>query len=307
MKTISTSTDRPALAARSTIVIAAAWIGTLLLSKLPLVVARDLLGSDIPWITLAWIMTAVLLVAATTVFPVLKPLQAYFTVMGVILLAPFIFRPLISGSSLWSGWIEGQPIMITMFGDRVLLILDTLIVLAALFLLGVTRREAFLGLGKMNAAVGGQAPTITRKRRLSWAVLGAAISILLAGLFFLFLVSQNPAAVANISAAILWILLIFTSAALNAFGEEAQFRAAPLATLLQAVGPKHAIWLTSLWFGFGHYYGGFPSGPFGLVYSGGLALLMGKAMLDTRGLGWPWIIHVSIDTVIYIFMAATAV
>jgi len=79
-----------------------------------------------------------------------------------------------------------------------------------------------------------------------------------------------------------------------------------LATLLRAVGPKHAIWLTSLWFGFGHYYGGFPSGPFGLVYSGGLALLMGKAMLDTRGLGWPWIIHISIDTVIYIFIAATA-
>ena len=284
-----------------------AWFGTLLLSKLPLVVARDLLGSDIPWITPAWIVTAILLIISTFVWPVLKPLRAYFAIMGVIIMAPFILRPLITQSSIWRVSIEGQHQMIGIFSDRVLLALDTLIVLAALFLLGMTRREAFLGLGNMNAPVGGQTSTKTKKRHLSWFVVGTIISISLAGLFFLFLVSQNPAVLTNISAAFPWMPLILLSAALNAFGEEAQFRAAPLATLLQAVGPKHAIWLTSLWFGFGHYYGGFPSGPFGLVYSGGLGLLMGKAMLDTRGLGWPWIMHISIDTVIYIFMAATAV
>lgn len=70
-------------------------------------------------------------------------------------------------------------------------------------------------------------------------------------------------------------------------------------------GPRHALWLTSLWFGLGHYYGGFPSGPVGLVYSGMLALLLGKAMLDTRGMGWSWIMHFVIDTIIYFFMAAT--
>jgi len=284
-----------------------AWLGTLLLSKLPLVIARDLLGRDIPWITPAWIATAILLIIGTFVWPVLKPLRAYFAIMGVIILAPFILRPLITQSSIWRGAIEGQPQMIEIFSDRVLLVLDTLIVLIALFLLGVKRREAFLALGNMRAPVGGQASTTTRKWRFSWPILGTGISLLLAGLFFLFLVSQNPAALTNIGAAIPWIPLILISAALNAFGEEAQFRAAPLATLLQAVGPKHAIWLTSLWFGLGHYYGGFPSGPFGLVQSGLLALLLGKAMLDTRGLGWSWIIHMSIDTVIYIFMAATAV
>ena len=284
-----------------------AWLGTLLLSKLPLVIARDLLGSDIPWITPGWIVIAILLIIGTFAWTVLKPLRAYFAIMGVIILVPLILRPLITQSSIWSGSIESQHIMIGIFGDRVLLVLDTLIVLAALFLVGVKRREAFLRLGNMNAPFEGQPSTTTRNGRLSWSILGTGLSLLLAGLFFLFLVSQNPAALTNISAAIPWIPLILISAALNAFGEETQFRAAPLATLLQAVGPKHAIWLTSLWFGFGHYYGGFPSGPFGLIYSGGLALLMGKAMLDTRGMGWSWIIHVSIDTVIYIFMAATAV
>lgn len=306
MTTLSTSTDHPALAARSTILIAAAWLGTLLLSKLPLVVARDLLGSDIAWITQGWIVTAVLLVAAATVWPVLKPLRAYFTVMGVIILVPYIFRPLIMGSSLWGGLVEGRPILIEVFADRILLALDTLIVLAALFLMGVKRKEAFLTRGDMKAPVGGAGST-PQKRRLSWAVLGTVLSISLAGLFFLFLMSQNPTVLSNLAVAFPWLPLILLSAGLNAFGEEAQFRAAPLAALLPAVGPRHAIWLTSLWFGLGHYYGGFPSGPFGLVYSGGLALLLGKAMLDTRGLGWPWILHLSIDTVIYIFMAATAV
>jgi hypothetical protein len=70
------------------------------------------------------------------------------------------------------------------------------------------------------------------------------------------------------------------------------------------VGPRHALWLTALWFGLGHYYGGVPSGPVGFVQSGLLALLLGKAMLDTRGIAWPWTIHVALDTVIYLFIAA---
>jgi len=37
-----------------------------------------------------------------------------------------------------------------------------------------------------------------------------------------------------------------------------------------------------------------------------LMKLMGKAMLDTRGLGWPWIIHMTIDTAIYTFLALSA-
>ena len=59
-----------------------------------------------------------------------------------------------------------------------------------------------------------------------------------------------------------------------------------------------------LWLG--HYYGGFPSGPAGMVQSGLLALLMGKAMLDTRGMGWAWTIHVAIDMVIYVILAVTS-
>jgi hypothetical protein len=261
------ATTHPPVAARRTLVLTA-WIATLLLSKLPLVIARELLGTDIPWINPAWIVTAILLIAATYVWPALKPLRTYFAIMGTIL-AVSLFRQ----TSFWAAWVEGLTPMLAVLADRVMLVVETLIVLAVLFLFGFKRREAFLVAGDMKAPFGGQTTT-TGKRRLSWAVLGTVMAILLGGLFYVFLSMQNPAGASNISAAL------------------------PVLPLIGA----HALWLTSLWFGLGHYYGGIPSGVVGLVYTGLLALLLGKAMLDTRGLGWSWIIHMAIDTVIYIFV-----
>ena len=171
-----------------------------------------------------------------------------------------------------------------------------------LFLMGMSRKQAFLTVGNLRAPLGGENKSSDRKR-LSWAVFGTVMAVLLGGLFFWFLSSQNQISNLNVTAIQSLLPLILASAALNAISEEVTYRAAPLATLVPVVGPVHAVWLTSLWFGFGHYYGGIPSGPVGLIQTGLLALLLGKAMLDTRGLGWSWIIHVVLDTVIYFFIA----
>jgi len=281
-----------------------AWLATLFLSKLPLVIARDILGADLPWITTAWLGIAALLFAATFIWQRLKPLRGYFLVMGVIYLWT-VFDFIIRGLAFWRNLFAAQPEMVVIFGDRVLLLLNALLIIAVLFLLGAKRRDVFLMVGDLSAAVGGEQTTPGRKR-LSWSVLGPVMALLLGGSFFAFLVSQTPAGLSNISVIIPWIPMVLLNAAMNAFGEEVTFRAATLGTLAPAVGPGHALWMTSLWFGLGHYFGGFPSGPAGLVQSGLLALLMGKAMLDTRGLGWPWVIHMTIDTVIYTFLALSA-
>lgn len=281
---------------------AVAWIATLLLSKLPLVIARDILGTDIPWMTPIWLVTAALLFGATYVWPALKPLRGYFAVMGVIVLTSFVFAPLVMESVAWQRFVAAQSEMTVQFAWRVVLAFLTLIVLLTVSLLGVSRREAFLTPGDMTAPVHGL--DLPGGRRISWAVFGTFMALLLAGLFFLLLMTQNPAAVGGLALAIPWLPLILAAAALNAFAEEGMYRAGPLAMLLRAVGPRHAIWLTAVWFGLGHYYGGIPSGPFGLVQSTLLALLLGKAMLDTRGFAWPWLIHMALDTVIYISLAA---
>ena len=296
-------TDTPNFT-RATLILTA-WIATLLLSKLPLVIARDIFGTDISWIMPAWIGTAALLFIATYIWQSLKPLRAYFSILGIIWLMTF-FAPLVNQTAIWQNLFSGRSEMVALLGDRVFLILEAFILIAALLLMGAKRQDIFLTLGDLKAPLGGQA-SATRRRYLTWPVLGTVISLLLGGLFLLFLISQNPTALSNPALVLPWLLLILLNAGLNAFGEEILFRGAPLGMLLPAIGPKHALWLTSLWFGLGHYYGGIPSGPVGLIQSGLLALLMGKAMLDTRGMGWSWIIHVTIDTAIYTFLALTAV
>jgi hypothetical protein len=56
------------------------------------------------------------------------------------------------------------------------------------------------------------------------------------------------------------------------------------------------------WFGIGHCYG-IPSGPVGVVVVAATGLLFGRAMIETRGLAWPWALHITIDLVIFAVMA----
>jgi hypothetical protein len=185
--------------ARITLVITA-WVATLLLSKLPLVIVHDLIGIDIPWIVPAWLGLASLLFATTFVWPSLKPLRIYFTVMGVIYLWTMI-DSLIRGTAFWKNLMNGQPEMVMIFGDRVLLLLNAFLIIAVLILMGTKRRDVFLAVGNLNAPVGGKTAD-PRRRRLSWSILVPVMAILLGGLFFTFLVSQTPAGFSNISAII---------------------------------------------------------------------------------------------------------
>lgn len=289
------------IAGRTTLILAA-WMAILLLSKLPLVIARDFFGGDIPWITQGWIVAAFLLFASTFVWRALAPLRGFFAVMAVILLVTTAFNPWVSQLAAWQDLFTGSSPLVAVFGDRVLITIDTLIVLAVLYIMGLRRRDAFLTAGDLNAPAG-ELRFSGRKKRLNWILFGAIITVLLAVLFFALLAAMNPITPAGFASAIPWLPLVLLSAALNAFGEEAIYRAAPLAVLLPAVGARHALWMTAVWFGLGHYYGGIPSGPVGALGSGLLGLLLGKAMLDTRGIVWPWIIHAAIDTAIYLAIA----
>ena len=284
--------------------IAIAWIATLLLSNLPLVIARDILGGDIPWIEAAWIGGAVLLLAATYIWQGIQPLRGYFGVMALILALTLIVTPLVAETSVWNSLVGGRSEMASIFGYRVLLAVQALVVLGVLILFGRSRQEVFLVVGDLRASARGiRFPG--RKEPVGWTAFGATMAILLGGLFFLFLASQNTGALSDFSVVLPWLPLILISAALNAFGEEGLFRAGPLSTLLSAVGGRHALWMTSVWFGLGHYYGGIPSGLIGAIMTGLLGALLGKAMLDTRGFAWPWLIHAVLDTVLYLFIAAT--
>jgi membrane protease YdiL (CAAX protease family) len=104
------------------------------------------------------------------------------------------------------------------------------------------------------------------------------------------------------AAGVPWWLAI----ALNAFNEEMTYRASLLAGLEPALGPWQALWNTALFFGLGHYFG-VPYGVVGVLMATFLGWILGKAMLETRGFFWAWLIHFVQDGLIFSFMAAGSI
>ena len=67
--------------------------------------------------------------------------------------------------------------------------------------------------------------------------------------------------------------------------------------------PEWLVWikagLLAFFFGLAHYLYGSPSGVIGFLMTGFLAWLLGKSMLETRGLFWAWFIHFLADVIIF--------
>jgi hypothetical protein len=95
-------------------------------------------------------------------------------------------------------------------------------------------------------------------------------------------------------------------AALNAFSEEMTFRAPMLATLEGPAGIRQAWAMSAVYFGIAHFYG-VPYGWVGIALATFNGWLLGKALVETRGLFWAWWMHFLQDVVIFIFLAAGAI
>ena len=137
---------------------------------------------------------------------------------------------------------------------------------------------------------------------MSWAVLGTfaagALFALLATVTWLE-AGFEPAALQPL---VPLLPLVIGCAAFNALGEEVVYRSGPLAALVGVVGARQALLMTSVWFGLAHYFGSIPEGFGGVVQPGALALL-GSAMVTTKGLGWPFLMHVAVDLVVFASIA----
>jgi hypothetical protein len=73
-------------------------------------------------------------------------------------------------------------------------------------------------------------------------------------------------------------------AAVYAFTEEIYFCASFLATLPVVIGRGHAMLISLVFIGLAHFLYGSPPGLLGAAMPGFLGFLLGKAMLETRGL-----------------------
>ena len=281
-----------------------AWGTTLLLSRLPEIVLREVVGWDVRWINIAWIVIAAGLIVAASVVQLMRPLRAYFIVVLTVLVLTTVIDPLIRGALFGDLAPAGtDPQLRRLFAERVLLVCEALVIVPVLAALGYRGGDAYLALGKLSAPSGLR----IGRRALSWAVVGPVVAVLLVAATAAFATSLAKPTPDLWSRALPLLPIALLAAACNAFAEEVLYRAGPLGPLARAVGPRAGIWILAVWFGLGHVYGGIPSGVMGFVMAGLLGLLWGKAMIDTRGLGMPWALHFSADAAIYRFLAVAAV
>jgi membrane protease YdiL (CAAX protease family) len=296
--------DRPASSPDRTRLAIALTI-TLLISRLPEIILRDVIGMDIPalaWPIAALVITTVLWLGARVV-SWLRPFERYLAVMIAVATAIIAVEAIFT-SGVWATLVPPttQP-MILLLAERVLLAGLGLLVVGATLALGATRQEAYLVVGDMDG------PTNMRRKNgepVGWKRFGPIAFVGLVLLMVWFAVPQLPDRI-DLAAAAPYIAIGAVAALLNAFWEEAAFRAAPLSMLQRAIGPSAGVIVLAIWFGLGHYYGGIPSGAFGAFAAGAVALLFGRAMIETRGLGWPLALHFAGDFVIYTFLAIASV
>ena len=284
-----------------------AWLGMLLLSRLPQIIAQEFLGIELgAQVLWFWLGMGIVLIVAATVWPALRSLRGYFVVMTAVYGATAILNGMVA-TAVWQNWFGGAETAwaIRFFGERLGVVLLALLVTAVLLLMGQSRRDIFLVRGSWQTPTGLRLPG--RSRPLTWAVVGPVVALALA-LFLGWGLTQLNAGLHLDWQQLIWLApFILLFALMNAFGEEMAFRAGPLSQLWLVIGEKQAVWLTAVWFGLGHYYGGIPAGAAGALMSGLLGLLLGKVMLETKGITMPILMHMLIDTAIYAFLAMTAI
>lgn len=299
MQSATTVTEESKVTAHRSQVAIAAWLGMLLMSRLPQIIAQIVLGVEpgdaYLWY---WLATGLVLIGLSYIWSTIRPLRGYFGVLTTIYALTIALDWLV-GSAVWrSGFgAEGIPWVWIFFGERLAAVLLALGVIAVLLLAGRKRRDLYLAHGNWRAPTRLRLPG--REQPITWLTLGPAFALILMLLTAGAIVAMMSPDSLNWQQLINLSPLILLFALMNGFAEEAAFRAAPLSQLVTAVSERQAIWLTAVWFALGHYYGGIPSGPVGAIFLTFIALVFGRAMLATKGITLPVFMHLLGDIVVY--------
>lgn len=276
-----------------------AWVVILTVSDLP-DIAWNAFAGRVP-APLIWGKVAFLAVflGLTLLVKALRRLSPYAWVLAVLYLV-FGLTSLIRGTA-WFQRHFNSPGVSFFRGFMALYVLDigiALSVMAVLWALKRDRKAFFMTKGRLDAPIE-PVRWLGIKAGESWKTFGwifacaAALAVLVPTVL-----SIAPSAAAIVKALpLLPAVLLF--AAINAFTEEIYFRAGLLATLTEVIGKNQILLLTATFFGLAHWLNGSPPGLIGALMTGFLAWLLGKSMLETRGIAWPWLIHFLPDVVVF--------
>lgn len=277
-----------------------AWGITLLVSTLPDIAWVKLAGNMPVWITFAKMGLLLVLALTAFIWRPLRPLRNYF----IVLLAFFglsELRPHINFALPAMQAVFGSSVFdVRMQAEQTGKLAVAFAMIATLLVLGYKRRDFFLALGDLCAPIdpvpvlGFPKPDPWPRFGLQWAIY---IAVALAALQYFGLRPSSDVLLKVVP--ILPCIMFY--AAVNAFNEEITYRAPMLATLETVGGSKHALWMSAYFFGIAHYFGT-PGGIWGGIASIFMGWILGKGMVETRGLFWSWWIHFLSDIAIFSFI-----
>lgn len=273
-------------------------------SALPNIICT-LSGNRSPYLLPVW-QTALLVVVAIVVDRSirLRPLTGFLLTIAIVRLGWFAIAPILGNWKPLHDAFSQTSWCAQQFFARTTLAAGGVLLLATFIGRRFTRRDLFLRIGELDAPAKPEG-ILWFRQPIPWTRLGPQLLIIfgIALPIFLF-ISFRPAAeqLARVWRFLPWA---FATAAVNAANEEFQFRCVPLAHLRHALPQKETLWLTAAFFGLGHYFGQ-PSGPIGVVMAAVAGWIWAKSMLETRGAGWAFGIHLVQDIVIFCFLAMAA-
>ena len=283
--------------------ILAAWVLTLLISALPDILWRQTTGHLPAWLLEGKLILLAAMILTGLAWRVLRPLRQFALVFLVFYSAEWA-TGWVRGSTPWQSWF-GTSLSASLFQEQLLKLAVALAVVATMLVLKGPRSEFYLVMGRNDSPF---QPVwwLWTSRPVPWHHIGLVLSLCIGLGLLVFLGMAGKPDPATLLKAMPWLPVVGLFAAMNAFGEEMCCRASLLATLRDAAGERQALWLTAVCFGLAHFYG-VPYGVIGVVMAGWLGLVLGKAMLETRGFFWAWFIHFVQDVLIFPFLVVGSI
>lgn len=282
-----------------------AWVVVLLVSDLPNVVFVKFLEGEPPW--LPWAKIGVLLVALVLCFllEAIRPLWQFAVVFLVFSLAN-IGVVWVYNSALWQERFYGETISYTAsyLGFQTLDVIRALLVIAAMWWVKRNRFDFYLAKGQLDAPIE-PVRWLGIGKGESWRVFGWIFTGCAALVIVIPLTLSIPLTTEAFSRALPLLPVAILLAGLNAFAEESYYRASLLSTLADVLGKSQSLLLACIFFGLAHFLYGSPPGFIGFAMTGFLAFLLGKSMLETKGMLWAWIMHFVPDVFIFFSYAMT--
>lgn len=282
--------------------LALAWLAVLLAS-LPKIVLQEAfripLSADLQaGMTLT---LALLCLALTFVWRAVRPLRLFLGLMAVLTLTEWLVYARLGRLPVYAVWLEHSSFSVSLLAQQSLRLMVTLVIIGIMFLVKRRASAFFLAKGELSAPVE-PVRWLGADPGERWNRFGRNFTFYISLGTLVFLVLAGRPALETVVQAMVLLPAVLLAAALNAFNEEMTYKASFLSVLEEPAGKQQALWLMAAFFGLGHYYG-VPYGVVGVLMAGFLGWLLGKSMLETRGLFWAWFIHFWQDVLIFSFMA----